>query len=296
MVTGFGSVVRAGAITTIDFPGAILTEAFGVNDAGQIVGSFESASDVYNGFLDNGLFTVDNEGPGGDAFAYGISAGGLVVGTQSYPGFGDLAGFTWFDGGSFSINPGPNTSLEAYGIDTSDQIVGYNVISQQGFLDNGGSFSPPIVFASITVAKGINDSGEIVGFGGSQGFLDIGGVFSPINYPGAISTAANGINNGGLIVGSYEDASGIYHGFLDNGGVFSAIDVPGAMGTYAEGINNSGDIVGYYFDSSGNAHAFLDAPSSSAPEPSSMVLLTPAIVFIVVAAPRKARVRTCDNS
>ena len=45
---------REGSFTPIEVPGAsFLTEAFGINDAGQIVGRYQDATGVH-GFLDSG--------------------------------------------------------------------------------------------------------------------------------------------------------------------------------------------------------------------------------------------------
>jgi len=78
--------------------------------------------------------------------------------------------------------------------------------------------------------------------------------------PGATFTVARGINNSGQIVGTYSDASG-GHGFLYTAGVFTPLDVPGAAATEADGINTSGQIVGTYFDQSGGEHGFLATPA-----------------------------------
>jgi uncharacterized membrane protein len=45
-----------------------------------------------------------------------------------------------------------------------------------------------------------------------HGLLWSGGVYTPIDFPGARGTAAFGINDGGVIVGAYQDASGRFHG------------------------------------------------------------------------------------
>jgi probable HAF family extracellular repeat protein len=60
------------------------------------------------------------------------------------------------------------------------------------------------------------------------------------------STAAQGINNMGQIVGSFLDTNNIRHGFLWQAGTFTQIDVPGAISTEANGINNSSQIVGAF--------------------------------------------------
>ncbi len=38
-------------------------------------------------------------------------------------------------------------------------------------------------------------------------------IFTAIDFPGAVSTSASGINPPGTIVGSYTDAGGVEHGF-----------------------------------------------------------------------------------
>src|SRR5205809_7972414 len=69
-----------------------------------------------------------------------------------------------------------------------------------------------------------------------------------IQYPGSTSTVARGINNSGDIVGTYtcavacinpvtgESSTAGTHGFLLQDGVYTRIDVPGGTGTIARGI------------------------------------------------------------
>jgi hypothetical protein len=47
-----------------------------------------------------------------------------------------------------------------------------------------------------------------------NGFLLSKGTFTTIDYPGAITTRAFGINPGGDVVGAYVDSSGYTHAFL----------------------------------------------------------------------------------
>jgi probable HAF family extracellular repeat protein len=72
------------------------------------------------------------------------------------------------------------------------------------------------------------------------------GTSQPLGLTGAVLTAAEGINPGGDIVGTYKDAEGHQHGFLLSNGQFSTIDVPGAVATIATGIDPARDIVGRY--------------------------------------------------
>jgi uncharacterized membrane protein len=86
-------------------------------------------------------------------------------------------------------------------------------------------------------------------------------TFTTIDFPGAVVTFSNGINNTGQIVGRYADIAGIIHGYLLSGDAFTALTFPGALLTDALGINRSGDIVGFYSLTSStgvkDAHAFL---------------------------------------
>jgi probable HAF family extracellular repeat protein len=112
-------------------------------------------------------------------------------------------------------------------------------------LDNGvfTTFNVPGAMPNSTVATGVNDSGQIVGYfsdsaGQRYGFLDTDGVFTTINFPGAALTAASGINNAGQIVGGFQATlAQLPQSFLDSSGVFSVVPVGGD-------INDSGQIVG----------------------------------------------------
>lgn len=61
--------------------------------------------------------------------------------------------------------------------------------------------------------------------------------------PGATSTAAEGINDRGDIVGIYFDNTGPLHGFLQKNGALTTIDVPGAILAFPFEINDRGQIV-----------------------------------------------------
>jgi len=96
------------------------------------------------------------------------------------------------------------------------------------------------------------------------------GVLHAIDFPGAIFTAAAGINSRGDIVSMYRlpaDGLRVRHGFLLRDGAFTTIDPPGAAFTNALGINAEGYIVGRFCTTvatpctpdGGNVHGFLFA-------------------------------------
>ncbi len=152
-----------------------------------------------------------------------------------------------------------------------DTIVGQ--FSTDGTLDNTHAYRlfdgifVTIDFpgSSYTEPRGINDSGQIVGFfreatpGPSHGFLLSGGTFTRIDKPGAGATQALGINNSGHIVGLFADFTGTHGFIMTPAGGFSTIDFPGAIRTTPTGVNDSNQIVGFFDDATGT-RGFLARP------------------------------------
>ena len=91
-----------------------------------------------------------------------------------------------------------------------------------------------------------------------NGFTLKGTTYTSLSYPGAfMSTTAAGIDNGGTIVGQYEDAGDVGGRLLSlSGSSYTFLSYPGASSTFAAGINDEGTIVGYYADASGVEHGF----------------------------------------
>ena len=287
--------VAFGDIVTLDYPGAALTVAAGINDKGQIVGSYELPGPCppFGGYCPGGAFLYSNgaystiNGPGliGWLYPNGINDAGQIVGF-----IGDQAVLD--TNGVLTFLSAPGYPAGASGINNLGDIVGYyttfppgNGVKDNAFIYGGGIMST-INGLPDSVAYGINDNGQFVAFLTGQGaMLYSNGASYPISVPGSTSTIAYGINDAGEIVGSYYDQSGI-HGFWDINGVYSTLDVPGATQTYAYGVNNSGQIVGYYVDANGSAHGFLDTP---VPEPSSILLLGSATGLLAFAGLRRKR-------
>jgi len=236
--------------------------------------------------------TLDDPSAGaGSTITGGINNAGVVVGT--YDG---KYGFI-YDDGSYTtlVYPvGATLSSNTYlgGINNDSQIVGYvyQVLGifasyNQGFIYSGGNFTniyDPSSFAHIgggTVATGMNDSGQVVGYYyddgnySRTGFLYSGGQYTTISDPNAgtdnsgniSNEVASGINNFGQIVGFYTTANGSPAvSFIYSGGQYTGIFDPNAntsgngSGTYATGINNFGQIVGFYFGAGNVDHGFVD--------------------------------------
>jgi probable HAF family extracellular repeat protein len=154
---------------------------------------------------------------------------------------------------------------------------------QNGFIEQpDGQVISFDAFGLDTDGSAINDAGTVIGAvcvcGPGPTFLFHGWVRSPdgsfteLDDPlGPDQTHPFGINDSGVIVGSYTDASGAGHGFVYDRGKFTTLDFPGSASTSATAINNSGTIVGYYAGALGLAHGFryqngkfteIDAPGA----------------------------------
>jgi uncharacterized membrane protein len=169
-----GYMLDAGKYTTIDPAETVnLSEARGINDAGQIVGNFGTSSGLVRSYLYvSGQFTTI-QAPGAiDTSAASINNAGQIVGSF-YDGK-KITGFLYAAGK-------------------------FNTIAVPG--------------AFQTFPLGINDTGDIVGdfidATGTHGFLDAGGKFTAIDVPNGIQTIASGINNLGQIVGAFEPIGSI---------------------------------------------------------------------------------------
>lgn len=91
--------------------------------------------------------------------------------------------------------------------------------------------------------------------------------YAPINFPGAVATVVRGINNSGEIVGFYQttictnyDASVPdcpTKGFKFIKNTYLKLNVPNSTSTAIMGVNDLGDLVGFYRKSDGSRHGFI---------------------------------------
>lgn len=299
LILALGALSNANAdsytFTTLYCPGAAQgTVAFGINDAGTVVGMYEDSSSSQHGFVwSNGTYTPLNYPGGTSTFAQGINNTGTIVGNASIPApLGNEAGYS-LNGGTYTpvLFGGPMPNINAFGINDAGTIVGgYNNGGfEAGFcLLSNGTYTT-INYGSVptpTILYGINNAGTIVGDYGEggigNGFIWSNGTFTPLNYPGAISTTAYGINDAGTVVGTYNGGVGIgVHGFILSNGIYTSFDIPGADSgtTVLYGINDAGTIVGSYIylnsNDVGEEFGFLATPT---PIPGAILLFAPGLV------------------
>jgi probable HAF family extracellular repeat protein len=118
------------------------TVAYGINNAGQIVGEYQNA----HGFLlSGGVYTTfDDPLATLGTSAYGINDMGQIVGDYSDAG-GVSHGFIRSSSGTFqTLDPSGSTDTFARGINSTGQVVGFYSINGgpfHGFFYSGGTFT-----------------------------------------------------------------------------------------------------------------------------------------------------------
>ena len=244
---GHGFIFSGGVYKTLDVPLMYVqsTQAYGINTRGEIVGTyfnslgglvcnFEYSAGTYEALL-HGCVSGSTD----SLQVHGINAQDDLVGNNYYyssqnrgfvtaPGYqNNMVEFPYaLQTEMFGINSNANPEIVG---DYEDANHGYHgavwklspSINGGWRLDYGTSLDVPGT-SGDTQARGVNDSGQIVGFFGSHGFLDTNGSFSSVNYPGADQTEALGIDSAQSTVatGSSYQIVGTYwvgqqqHGFI----------------------------------------------------------------------------------
>jgi hypothetical protein len=225
---GFSGTV--GDLTTFSYPGSPSTVAFGINSAGVIVGSYVQMS-VSSGFiLQGGAFTTVQILPTAlQTYIFSINAAGDTAGYYEADVGGVYGEYGYTDiGGVITTIAGPAGS------------------------DNSG-------------VTGINNADDYVGnastVGGRVAFEVVNGAMTSIAVPGAFQTQVAGINNEGVVVGTYWATqaalnNGVGQGFIYQGGTYQTLDYPNLDQATLNGINDLGQIVGTF----NNGDAFLATP------------------------------------
>jgi len=258
-IVGAASAVQAQQFTyeVLDVPGSSWTDAQGLNDLGQIVGTYGDASDATHGFLASaGSFTTLDHPGALDTELLAIDNTGLVIGAGSAP----LGAPFMHAGGNFAPLPFPGFGGRYDGINQSGVMVGswYPFeVATHGLLYDGQT--PHTIDApgqAFTLFKDINDSGTAVGYFGSvpnpdwHGFVydQASDTFATLDVPGALYTFLTGINNSGEIVGyATVNPAGPYRAWVYDGTSWTALSIPGQTGeSRAHDINDAGVICGTF--------------------------------------------------
>jgi YVTN family beta-propeller protein len=213
-------MLSQGTYTNIDVPSGLDSFAFGINDNGDVVGSyFDLVALKDRGFLlTAGKYAAIDFPGAANTFVRGINNLGEITGFYGTPGAppGQYHGFELIAGVFTTVDcPCGSTSL-LYNISNSGTIVG-----------------------------------EYSDAAGHHGLVYSSGTFTTVDYPGASGTVLLGANVGGTLVGTFTDPTDqLTKGFKIANGQFllTGPPPPPDQNTDYLGINDSGQIVG-----SGNA-------------------------------------------
>ena len=165
--------------TLVDYPGAVSTLFWGINNAGLIVGQASLVDPVDGPFFDftydpgKGVFTPVPDVPGAVATgAIGLNEKGTVVGSASFdPGGEDSSAFILDKKGEHTVFKQPGwDDTRARAIGSSGKVTGYSSAADfsdfTGFIYNpkdGRFIDIDFPNSSTVIPQGINGRGDVVG-------------------------------------------------------------------------------------------------------------------------------------
>jgi probable HAF family extracellular repeat protein len=271
--------------------GGSSSRAFGINDAGEVVGSSDTSDGVPHAFITgpNGTGMRDLGTLGGDSSAASAINGAGEVTGSSDAGLGRSHAFITDPGGTGMRDLGTlgGDASFANGINNTGQVVGFSYTTEgsSAFITEPNGAGMRALGGGSADASGINGAGQVTGYlstagGGYHAFItgpDGTGIRDLGTLGGNVSNAS-GINEAGQVVGTSSTAEGLAHAFItgpDGAGMTdlnSLVHLPGWILTEATGINDAGQVI-----------------ATAIPEPESYVLLLAGLALIGAIALRKKK-------
>jgi uncharacterized membrane protein len=251
-------------LARFDYPGGSNTFVSGINDRGDVVGSFVNKElNRAEGFVRfaDGTFSDPIVNPAGrSTYPSGINNNGTICGSYNLADGATFRGFllsgstfTNFDFGA------PNTYIRR--VNDAGNFCGTTL--DQAFVSIDGTLIMFAIGNRTTDAWGINNLNQVVG-GSTRLATEYsfrrdadGSIDSPIKAPGFANTDMFDIDDKGRVVGFVVDSDANTQGFLLRPGHrFAFFSYPGASITEFLGINNHGYICGTFGDANGS-HGFV---------------------------------------
>ena len=260
------------AVTDLGTLGGTASEAWGINDIGQVVGKSKLAGGLYHAFVfTNGAMTDLGTLGGTASAAYGINNAGQIAGLASKAD-GSSHAFRYSGGvmqdlGTFG---GGTEYSAAYGINSAGSVAGWAEFTLRAgphaFLSGGGPLQDLGSLGGYwSYAFDVNTSGQVAGYasdsiGYARAFLYGGGVLLSLGtLSGDVGDSeAYGLNDAAQVVGASNRGNNTpSHAALWSGGGVTDLGTLGGTTSLARSINGSGQIVGYSLNASAVSRAFL---------------------------------------
>jgi probable HAF family extracellular repeat protein len=207
--TGTGTPYQAflysgGAMTDLGQGAAI-----GINNSGQVVGYAAMNRNLPNNaflYADGTMTDLGTLG-GGVSWATAINNNGQIVGGSDITGNLSDHAFLYSGGVMTDLGTLPGTALsEAHSINDSGQIVGYTLtstadggfIAYHAFIDHDGTMTdlnslvPANSDWDLIDAEGINDNGQIVGYGTDPSGETAAFLLTPVPEPSSVALCVTG--------------------------------------------------------------------------------------------------------
>jgi probable HAF family extracellular repeat protein len=246
--------------------GGSLSQAYGISNAGQVVGRAHNPDNQGRAFLwQNGTMTDLGTLGGDQGEAYGINNTGQVVGGARNPD-NQFRAFLWQNGTMTDLGTLGGDQSEAWGINNAGQVVGLaqNADNQdRAFLWQNGTMTDLGTFGGNDGhAYGINNAGQVVGRAQNaddqfRAFLWQNGTMTDLGTFGGNYGQAYGINNAGQVVGLAQNTDNQGRAFLWHDGTMTDLGTLGGNTSLAWGINDTGQVVGRAQNTDNQNRAFL---------------------------------------
>ena len=276
--------------------------AYGINDAGQIVGQYGlNQAFSYSG----GTFT--DIGPTRST-ATEINNAGQIIGTDQIGGW-DSNGFVYANGALTRLTPPGAKGSVALALNNNGQVAGFTydkLMPGAVIFENGGvtdlSGSMPPAEHSESRAVDINDNGQALIT--RRTYFDVSersyfydkGVATDLGQLGDARVFAHALNNAGLVIGT----TGAREGFLWQDGVMYDLNklVTGLDGWSIQdaiAINENNQIAAYACrgfspgSGGGECGTLLLSAVAAVPEPSTYAMVVGGLGLVAFAARRRRR-------
>jgi probable HAF family extracellular repeat protein len=268
-------------VTNLGSLGGTVVIPMDVNNRGEVVGLATTANNAANhAFLYRGGRMIDLGTLGGaDSEATGINDRGEVVGMSGVaPGSEQFDAFIVRGGQLTDLGPvdAETAASGLVSINASGVISGLSNQAEDAVIERHGKETVLGALGGLgSVATGLNNSGQVVGFSATgtlppangspfptiifHAFLDSHGRMNDLGTLGGEESYANGINSRGTVVGDSLTANdAALHAFVDSRGKMTDLGTLGGRDSLGSAINDQGVVVGSSLTSASVNHGFIE--------------------------------------